>query len=75
MRCDLSVCQYLVHIIGLFQGRIIDKPEQDMLETEYATGGEVEHEVGTSLHLDLLTSLSTVLDLHDWWHLSFRRRI
>ncbi|KIL63071.1 hypothetical protein M378DRAFT_80316 [Amanita muscaria Koide BX008] len=31
---------YLVRIIGLFQGRVIDKP---MLETEYATGDEVEH--------------------------------
>ncbi|KAM6499857.1 hypothetical protein JOM56_005365 [Amanita muscaria] len=33
---------YLVRIIGLFQGRIIDKP---MLETEYATGGEVEYQI------------------------------
>ena len=72
-RCDLSVCQYLVRIIGLFQGRIIDKLEQDMLETEYATGGEVKHEVCMSLHLDLLSNLSTVLDLHDWWNPFFRR--
>ncbi|KAF8816310.1 hypothetical protein BYT27DRAFT_7277196 [Phlegmacium glaucopus] len=34
---------YLVHIMGIFQGRVIDKP---MLETEYATGGQVEwHEI------------------------------
>jgi hypothetical protein len=46
-----------------------------MLETEYATGGEVEHEVRTSLHLDLLSNLSIVLDLHDWWNPFFRRRI
>jgi hypothetical protein len=52
----LMYTQYLVRIIGLFQGRIIDKPEEGMLETEYATGGEVEHEVRTSLHPDLLTS-------------------
>lgn len=60
---DLSVChaQYLVRIIGLFQGRVIDRPEQAMLETEYATGGGVEHEVRTSAHLDLLISLNTVL--------------
>ena len=38
--------QYLVYIIGLFQGRIIDKPEEHMIETEYSTGGEVRHEVG-----------------------------
>jgi hypothetical protein len=62
----LVYAQYLVRIIGLFLGRIIDKPEQEMLETESATGGEVEHEVRTSLHPDLLTTLSTVLDLHDW---------
>ncbi|KIM77307.1 hypothetical protein PILCRDRAFT_622488, partial [Piloderma croceum F 1598] len=36
---------YLVRIIGFFQGRIIDKPERDMFETEYATEGEVEHEI------------------------------
>ena len=71
----LVYAQYLVRIIGLFQGRIIDKPEQDMLETEYATGGEVQHEVCTSLHLDLLTSFTTVLDLHDWWNPFFCCRI
>jgi hypothetical protein len=57
----LVYAQYLVRIIGFFQGRVIDKPEQDMLETEYATGGEVEHEVCTSLHQDPLISLTTVL--------------
>ncbi|KAF5384070.1 hypothetical protein D9615_003421 [Tricholomella constricta] len=36
---------YLVRIIGLFQGRVIDKPEQDTLETEYACGGNVDHEI------------------------------
>ena len=43
--------QYLVRIIGLFQGRVIDNPEQATLETGFATGGEVEHEVYISLHL------------------------
>jgi hypothetical protein len=60
MLFDLIYAQYLVRIIGLFQGRVIDKPE-DMLETEYATGGEVEHQVRTSLYLDLLISLNTAL--------------
>jgi len=41
----LGYAQYLVRIIGLFQGRVIDKPEHDTLETEYASGGDVEHEV------------------------------
>ncbi|KAF8221790.1 hypothetical protein L208DRAFT_1414470, partial [Tricholoma matsutake] len=40
---------YLVRIIGLFQGRVIDKPEQDMLETEYASGGEVSMSLTTVL--------------------------
>ena len=57
----LGYAQYLVRIIGLFQGRVIDKPEQDMLETEYARGGEVEHEVCISLPRDLLISLTTAL--------------
>ncbi len=37
--------QYIVPIIALFHGRVIDKPEQAMTETIYSTGGEVEHEV------------------------------
>lgn len=36
--------QYLVRIIGLFQGRVIDKL---VSETEYAAGGEVKHKVCT----------------------------
>ncbi|KIM72234.1 hypothetical protein PILCRDRAFT_804089 [Piloderma croceum F 1598] len=36
---------YIVRIIGLFQGRIIDKPEHAMLETEYSIGDEVEHKI------------------------------
>jgi len=39
--------QYIVPIVALFQGRIIDKPEQPMMETQYSTGGDVEHEVST----------------------------
>jgi hypothetical protein len=39
--------QYIVPIVALFQGRVIDKSEQTMVATEYSTGGEVEHEVGT----------------------------
>ena len=39
--------QYIVPIVGLFQGRIIDKLEQPMTATQYSTGGRVEHEVGT----------------------------
>ena len=37
--------QYIVPIIALFHGRVIDKPEQAMTETIYSTGGEVGHEV------------------------------
>jgi hypothetical protein len=40
--------QYIVPVVALFQGRIIDKPEQEMVETEYSSGGEVEHEVSFS---------------------------
>lgn len=39
--------QYIVPIVALFQGRVIDKPEQAMDESKYLTGGEVEHEVST----------------------------
>jgi hypothetical protein len=39
--------QYIVPIVALFQGRVIDTPEQAMMETQYSTGGGVEHEVST----------------------------
>ena len=75
----LPYAQYLDLIIGFFQGRVIDKLEQDILETAYATGGEVKHEqVRTNLHLDLLIESSSALscaDLHDRWKLCFHCRI
>jgi len=37
--------QYIVPIIALCQGRVIDQPEQAMTGTEYSIGCEVEHEV------------------------------
>lgn len=43
--------QYIVPIIALFQGRIIDEPGQAMVETKYSTGGDVEHQVSMSSHL------------------------
>jgi len=39
------VIQYIVPILGLFQGRVIDEPEQAMEGTQYSTGGDVEHEI------------------------------
>jgi hypothetical protein len=37
--------QYIVPIIALFQGRLVDAPEEPMMATKYSTGGGVEHEV------------------------------
>jgi hypothetical protein len=45
---DWLMMQYIVPIVALFQGRVIDKPEQAMLETTYSTGGEVKHKVSMS---------------------------
>ncbi|KAF8348673.1 hypothetical protein F5887DRAFT_1249664 [Amanita rubescens] len=42
-----SLMQYIAPILALFQGRLIDKPEGPTINTEYSSGGEVEHEVGT----------------------------
>lgn len=39
--------QYIVSIVALFHGRVIDMPEQALIETKYLTGGVVEHEVST----------------------------
>ncbi|KIL59813.1 hypothetical protein M378DRAFT_84610 [Amanita muscaria Koide BX008] len=36
---------YIVPIIALFQGRVIDEPEQAVVATKYSTGGDVEHEI------------------------------
>ena len=54
--------QYIVPIVALFQGRIIDKPEQSMMETRYSTGGEVEHEVSTLFNV-----------CHEFWNGYFGR--
>ena len=40
------VIQYIVPIVALFQGRVIDHPGA-MVETKYSTEGDVEHEVST----------------------------
>ena len=37
--------QFLVPIIALFKGWILDKPEEHMIKMKYLTGGRVEHEV------------------------------
>src|ERR1700722_1987701 len=38
---QLSSLQYMVPIVALFQGRIIDKPEHNMPSSAYSSGGEV----------------------------------
>jgi len=43
------VIQFMVPLIALFRGRMIDMPEQPMAETEVSTGGQVKHEVGSIL--------------------------
>ena len=42
---DDVLLQYVVPIIALFDGRVVDKPEQPLTATRYSTGGEVEHQV------------------------------
>ncbi|KAF9519288.1 hypothetical protein BS47DRAFT_1288727 [Hydnum rufescens UP504] len=36
---------YIVPIISLFQGRLVDAPEETMMATKYSSGGRVEHEI------------------------------
>ncbi|KAI0282488.1 hypothetical protein BGY98DRAFT_912213 [Russula aff. rugulosa BPL654] len=36
---------YIVPILALFQGRVVDGPEEAMPPTVFATGGEIEHEI------------------------------
>jgi len=42
------ILQFLIPITALFQGRILDKPQERMIKTKYSTGGRVEHEVSIS---------------------------
>jgi hypothetical protein len=39
------ILQYIVSILALFHGRVIDMPEQAIPADALATGGEVEHQV------------------------------
>jgi hypothetical protein len=51
--CTIYWCmkQYIVPIVALFRGRVINKPAQAMMETRYSTGGEVEHEISPWFHV------------------------
>jgi len=48
---------YIVPIVALFQGRVIDKPEQLMVKSKYSTGGDVEHEISMWFHLCRLCNI------------------
>ena len=43
--------QYIVPILALFHGRVVDLPEEAMSATAFATGSEVEHEVRSTFQL------------------------
>lgn len=58
MLLDDVLLQYIVPIIALFHGRVIDKPEQAMTETIYSTGGGVEHEVCPSFYIQSVQALN-----------------
>jgi hypothetical protein len=47
----VNLMQYIVPIVALFQGRVVDKPEQRMGVTDYSTGGDIEHEVSNACSL------------------------
>jgi hypothetical protein len=57
--------QYIVPIVALFQGRVIDEPEQAMAETQYSTGGDVEHEVRMCFFICESSITDILVDLHD----------
>ena len=48
------VYQYILPLIALFHGRVVDKPEDPMPDTEETSGGEVEHEVCLYMHSSAL---------------------
>jgi hypothetical protein len=50
--------QYLLPLLALFRGRIIDKPEDNIVESDVSTGGEVEHKVIVSLDQDRPSPIS-----------------
>ncbi len=58
--------QYIVPILALFQGRLIENLEEPMVKTEYSSGGEVEHEVGTLFNV-VGSDTDNLVDLLGWW--------
>lgn len=64
----LMLCKYYIPIIGLFQGRIIDRPEQAMISTVHSSGGEAEHEVSVLLiYVDFkFLTFGTAIHWHAW---------
>lgn len=59
--------QYIVPIVALSQGRVIDKPAQrTVVKTKYSTGGEVEHEVSTLFNV-VGFDMDILVDIHNCW--------
>jgi hypothetical protein len=58
----VTICVVLIE--ALFQGRVIDKPEQTIMKSKYSTGGSVEHEVSMSF-LCPGSVMYILVDLHD----------
>jgi len=44
----------------------MEKSEEPMIETEYSSGGEVEHEVGTLFNV-VGSDTDNLVDLLGWW--------
>ena len=55
-----DVMQYIVPIVALFQGRILDMPEEAKMATKYSTGSEFEHGVSTWFNLCRLSHISQI---------------
>ena len=48
--CSLYA-KYLIPIVGLFDGRIVDLPERLMMSSSYFSRGEIEHTVSVLLNI------------------------
>jgi hypothetical protein len=65
---------YIVPVLALFHGRVVDKPEEAIAANAFATGGEVEHEVRSTSQLFEGFLCEAFAGHYDWRDTPFRYR-
>lgn len=61
---DKIQTQWLVPILAIFQGRIIDKPEAAKYTTSFSSGSAVEHKVWNFIDISEVTQIEPFTGVH-----------